>query len=95
MLLVRVGEFYEAFGIDAVMLVEHAGLNPMGTRARAGTPICNIQPTLDQLTAAGLSVAVYEEIDAGMAGAGNYAKSKGIKQRFLSQVSITYVRFKF
>jgi len=25
-----VGDFYEAFGVDAVMLVEHAGLNPMG-----------------------------------------------------------------
>ena len=29
-LLVRVGEFYEAYGVDALMLIEHCGLNPMG-----------------------------------------------------------------
>ena len=28
-LLTRVGEFYEAYGIDAILLVEHCGLNPM------------------------------------------------------------------
>lgn len=28
-ILVRVGEFYETIGIDAVLLVQHAGLNPM------------------------------------------------------------------
>ena len=28
LLLIRVGEFYEAFGLDALMLVQHAGLNP-------------------------------------------------------------------
>ena len=60
-LLFRVGEFYEAFGSDALMLVEHAGLNPMGGKCRAGCPVSNVQPTLDSLTSAGLSVAVYEE----------------------------------
>ena len=35
-LLFRVGEFYEAFGSAAIMLVEHAGLNPMGGKCRAG-----------------------------------------------------------
>jgi hypothetical protein len=44
------------------MLVEHAGLNPMGGKPRAGCPIKNIQATLDSLTSAGLSIAVYEEI---------------------------------
>ena len=29
-LLIRVGDFYEAYGLDALMLVEHANLNPMG-----------------------------------------------------------------
>lgn len=34
------GEFYEAVGIDAVLLVQHAGLNPMGSGVppRAGCP---------------------------------------------------------
>lgn len=36
----QVGEFYEAVGIDAVLLVQHAGLNPMGSGVppRAGCP---------------------------------------------------------
>ncbi|CAM9785244.1 unnamed protein product, partial [Phaeothamnion confervicola] len=70
-LLIRVGEFYETFGADAVMLVQHAGLNPMGGRARAGCPIANVQQTLDGLTAAGLTVAVFEEVadvDGGRRG---------------------------
>ena len=61
LLLIRVGDFYEAFGVDAVMLVEHAGLNPMGQKCRAGCPVPNVQPTLTDLTAAGFTVAVYEE----------------------------------
>ena len=44
-LLVRVGEFYEAIGYDAVMLVMHAGLNPMGVSGvpRAGCPIVKVR----------------------------------------------------
>eukprot|EP00815_Leptocylindrus_aporus_P011553 CAMPEP_0116050140 /NCGR_PEP_ID=MMETSP0322-20121206/203_1 /TAXON_ID=163516 /ORGANISM="Leptocylindrus danicus var. apora, Strain B651" /LENGTH=334 /DNA_ID=CAMNT_0003532633 /DNA_START=208 /DNA_END=1208 /DNA_ORIENTATION=+ len=60
-ILTKVGEFYEAFGIDAIMLVEHCGLNPMGDKARAGCPAKNIQATLDCLTNRGFGVAVYEE----------------------------------
>ena len=62
LLLIRVGEFYESFGLDALMLVEHAGLNPMGRKCRAGCPAGNLQATLDGLTSAGLTVAVYEEV---------------------------------
>lgn len=87
-LLVRVGEFYEAWGVDAIMLVEHCGLNAMGGKARAGCPIRNVQPTLDGLTNAGLSVAVYEEDDD--------TKNTGLKKsRSLSQIvspgAATYV----
>ena len=80
-LLVRMGDFYEAWGVDAVMLVEHAGLNPMGDSLRAGCPKGNIQQTLNSLTDAGLSVAVFEE--ANVVG----SRSKKIrKERYLSQV---------
>jgi hypothetical protein len=58
-----VAKFYETFGIDAIMLVQYAGLNPMGGRARAGCPVKNIQPVLNSLTSAGFTVAVYEEIN--------------------------------
>lgn len=61
MLLTRVGEFYETYGVDAVMMMQHAGLNKMGQEIRAGCPRKNVQQTLDGLTGAGLTVAVYEE----------------------------------
>jgi hypothetical protein len=40
----QVGEFYEAIGIDACILVEYAGLNPFGglrsdSVPRAGCPV--------------------------------------------------------
>ena len=70
---------------DALMLVQHAGLNPMGKRCRAGCPIANLQATLDSLTAAGLSVAVYEEFapSADVKGSGG---SKLKYTRALTQV---------
>lgn len=34
------------------MLVEYAGLNPMGNKAKAGCPYRNVQATLDGLTSA-------------------------------------------
>jgi hypothetical protein len=42
-ILTRVGEFYETYGVDAIMLVEHCGLNPMGSKAKAGCPVRNVQ----------------------------------------------------
>ena len=79
--LVRLGDFYETWGIDAVMLVQYAGLNPMGDSCRAGCPKGNIQQTLNSLTDAGLSAAVYEEVN--VAG----SRSKIVrKERYLSQI---------
>ncbi|KAG5186777.1 hypothetical protein JKP88DRAFT_308923 [Tribonema minus] len=70
-LLVRVGEFFETYGVDSVLLVQWCGLNPMGGKPKAGCPVRNIQQTLDALTQAGLSVAVYEELnDADALGDG-------------------------
>ncbi|KAF7146041.1 hypothetical protein RHSIM_Rhsim04G0171100 [Rhododendron simsii] len=60
-LLCRVGDFYEALGIDACILVEYAGLNPFGglrtdSIPRAGCPVVNLRQTLDDLTRNGYSV---------------------------------------
>lgn len=64
-LLVRVGEFYETIGIDAILLVQFAGLNPMGKDGnppRAGCPRMNLRRTVsDLVNNAGLSVVVCEE----------------------------------
>ena len=93
-MLVRVGDFYETYGIDAIMLVEHCGLNPMAGKARAGCPWRNIQATLDGLTYAGFRVAVYEEWKGDdddfreMVGtdAAEQTGSKSLKRRYLAQV---------
>lgn len=45
------GEFYETMGTDAVLLVQHAGLNPMGQGdpPRAGCPVANLRRTISDL----------------------------------------------
>lgn len=60
----QVGEFYEGCGIDAVLLVQHAGLNPMGQGGppRAGCPRVNLRQTVNDLVRVGLSVVVCEEV---------------------------------
>ena len=88
-LLTRCGDFYEAFGIDAIMLVEHCGLNAMAGKAKAGCPIRNIQPTLDGLTPLGFRVAVYEEAtdtDSSRGAAASGGSKSRIKNRFLAQI---------
>ncbi len=54
----QVGEFFETVGIDAVLLVQYAGLNPMGAGnpPRAGCPRQNLRRTVADLVHAGLSV---------------------------------------
>ncbi|KAK3258887.1 DNA mismatch repair ATPase msh1, partial [Cymbomonas tetramitiformis] len=61
--LLQVGDFFEAMGYDAVMLVQYCSLNPMGTTGvpRAGCPLQNLRRTLDDLTSSGFSVAVCQE----------------------------------
>ncbi|KAF3777179.1 DNA mismatch repair protein, partial [Nymphaea thermarum] len=66
-LLCRVGDFYEAVGFDACVLVEHAGLNPCGglrtdSVPKAGCPVVNLRQTLDDLTRSGFSVCIVEEV---------------------------------
>ena len=56
------GEFYEAVGLDAVLLVEHCGLNAMGSDRKAdyypkaGCRLEQILTVLADLTDAGFSV---------------------------------------
>eukprot|EP00977_Amphora_coffeiformis_P025658 scaffold21117_cov170-Amphora_coffeaeformis.AAC.2 len=88
-ILCRCGDFYETFGVDAIMLIEHCGLNAMAGKAKAGCPICNIQATLNGLTEQGFRVAVYEEspdTDAS-SGAGSSGGSRSrLKSRYFSQM---------
>eukprot|EP01018_Ginkgo_biloba_P019430 Gb_16554 [translate_table: standard] len=81
-LLCRVGEFYEAFGFDACILVEYAGLNPVGgtrsdTVPKAGCPVMNLRQTLDELTRNGFSACVVEEVQGP-------SQARTRKERFIS-----------
>ncbi|KAL5712066.1 DNA mismatch repair ATPase msh1 [Ranunculus cassubicifolius] len=81
-LLCRVGEFYEAIGFDACVLVEHAGLNPFGglrsdSVPRAGCPVMNLRQTLDDLTRNGYSVCIVEEVQGP-------TQARSRKDRFIS-----------
>ncbi|CAE8620921.1 unnamed protein product [Polarella glacialis] len=70
-LLVQVGDFFEAWGVDAVMMVQWCGLNPMARKPRAGFPVsaASLQQALDNLTRADLSAAVI--VQTGQAGQAN------------------------
>lgn len=85
-ILARCGDFYETYGLDAIMLVNYAGLNAMGNSVKAGCPIKNVQATLDYLTSAGLTVAVYEEHSDVNADKGPSSTKPKLKERFLSQI---------
>ncbi|XP_061338295.1 DNA mismatch repair protein MSH1, mitochondrial [Gastrolobium bilobum] len=81
-LLCRVGDFYEAIGIDACILVEYAGLNPFGglrsdSIPRAGCPVVNLRQTLDDLTHNGYSVCIVEEVKGP-------TQARTRKRRFIS-----------
>ncbi|XP_038701517.1 DNA mismatch repair protein MSH1, mitochondrial isoform X1 [Tripterygium wilfordii] len=81
-LLCRVGEFYEAIGMDACILVEYAGLNPFGglrsdSVPRAGCPVVNLRQTLDDLTRNGFSVCIVEEVQGP-------TQARSRKDRFIS-----------
>ncbi|KAJ4840276.1 DNA mismatch repair ATPase msh1 [Turnera subulata] len=88
-LLCRVGDFYEAIGIDACILVEYAGLNPFGglrsdSIPKAGCPVVclsnlmqNLRQTLDDLTRNGFSVCIVEEIQGP-------TQARSRKGRFIS-----------
>ena len=87
-IILRCGDFYEVYGVDAVMFVAYAGLNPMrGPKiVRAGCPVASIQATLDGLTNAGLSAAIYEEIEEPDAAPGPLSRRPKAKQRAFSAV---------
>uniref|UniRef100_A0A175YP34 DNA mismatch repair proteins mutS family domain-containing protein n=1 Tax=Daucus carota subsp. sativus TaxID=79200 RepID=A0A175YP34_DAUCS len=81
-LLCRVGDFYEAIGIDACVLVEYAGLNPFGglrsdSIPKAGCPVMNLRQTLDDLTRNGYSVCIVEEVQGP-------TQARARKRRFIS-----------
>ena len=45
----QIGAFYEAVGLDAILLMEYGGLNPMGREAKAGTKLPNVPELVRRL----------------------------------------------
>ena len=93
----------QALGHDAVALVEHAGLNPMGSYSgaaagrelkapRAGCPKGNLRATLRALTDAGLSVVVLEEAQPeGFAAVRSRTRKDRYIAGFATPASPTYL----
>nr|BCL66097.1 hypothetical protein [Volvox africanus] len=80
--LVRIGEFYEAVGFDALVLCQHCGLNPMAPHtgvAEAGFPRAanSLRRHLNRLIEAGFAVAMVEEVrEVRRAGSGFPSKER-------------------
>jgi len=60
---VRSGNFYTAYGIDAVLCMEYANLNPTGMGCRVGAPVKTIQTYLNALLVAGFEILLVENND--------------------------------
>eukprot|EP00271_Cylindrocystis_brebissonii_P021047 TRINITY_DN733_c0_g3_i5.p1 TRINITY_DN733_c0_g3~~TRINITY_DN733_c0_g3_i5.p1 ORF type:complete len:1701 (+),score=354.83 TRINITY_DN733_c0_g3_i5:2039-7141(+) len=69
-IVIQVGDFYEAWGYDALLLVEYGNLNPMGGLSpdrvpRAGFPLNNLRGMLSLLLEHDIAVAVLREVPGG------------------------------
>ena len=88
-ILCRMGDFYETYGIDAIMLHNYCGLKLMGdnnSELKAGTKWQNVQELLDQLVDAGLVIAIYEQLKDNNADRGPSKSKAAIIERPLSAV---------
>lgn len=59
--LVKSGNFFCTYGIDAVLCVEYANLNPMSMGCRVGAPVKTIQTYLNMLLSIGLEIILVEK----------------------------------
>ncbi|KAG2429237.1 hypothetical protein HXX76_011006 [Chlamydomonas incerta] len=80
--LVRIGDFYEAVGFDALVLCQHCGLNPMTPLsgvAKAGFPKApsTLRQQLNRLIGAGFVVAIVEEVGDLARGGGGVTRGGG------------------
>lgn len=76
---IRVGDFYEFFFLDAIVACDVCGLSPMGGHIpRSGTPVINIQATVQALINASFSVVVVEQ--------SREATTRKRKKRYVAQV---------
>ncbi|CZT99761.1 hypothetical protein PFAG_06073 [Plasmodium falciparum Santa Lucia] len=76
-ILSRVGDFYETYGLDSIFLIEFLNIKKMNNRLSCGFIKSSINKALNILTNNNLNVCIYEEINE---------KSLKMKKRYLSQI---------
>ncbi|EUD65832.1 hypothetical protein C922_03815 [Plasmodium inui San Antonio 1] len=76
-ILVRVGDFYETYGLDCIFLIEFLNIKKMNNKLSCGFIKTSINKALHILTSNNLNICVYEEMNE---------KSLKMKKRYLSQI---------
>ncbi|KMZ83966.1 hypothetical protein PVBG_01045 [Plasmodium vivax Brazil I] len=76
-ILVRVGDFYETYGLDCIFLIEFLNIKKMNNKLSCGFIKTSINKALHILTSNNLNICVYEEMNE---------KSLKMKRRYLSQI---------
>ncbi|GAB68637.1 hypothetical protein PCYB_135110 [Plasmodium cynomolgi strain B] len=76
-ILVRVGDFYETYGLDCIFLIEFLNIKKMNNKLSCGFIKTSINKALHILTNNNLNICVYEEMNE---------KSLKMKKRYLSQI---------
>ncbi|SBS89916.1 DNA mismatch repair protein, putative [Plasmodium malariae] len=76
-ILSRVGDFYETYGLDSIFLIEFLNIKKMNNKLSCGFIKSSINKALHILTNNNLNVCIYEELNE---------KSLKMKKRYLSQI---------
>ncbi|CRH04081.1 DNA mismatch repair protein, putative [Plasmodium relictum] len=76
-ILSRVGDFYETYGLDSIFLIEFLNIKKMNNKLSCGFIKSSINKALNILTNNNLNICIYEEINE---------KSLKMKKRYLSQI---------
>ena len=84
LVLCKVGDFYESYGVDSLLLTTLFSFQSMGGKLRSGFPLANLQVTIDRiLLDIDVTVAVVEEV--GDDGNMKRREVKGILRRGQSE----------
>ncbi|SCP06355.1 DNA mismatch repair protein, putative [Plasmodium ovale] len=76
-ILSRVGDFYETYGLDSIFLIEFLNIKKMNNKLSCGFIKSSINKALSILTNNNLNICIYEEMNE---------KSLKLKKRYLSQI---------
>ena len=82
LILCKVGDFYESYGIDSLLLTTLFSLQPMGSKLRSGFPLPNLQMQVDRiLDKVDVCIAVVEEVGDDETSRRKKREVKGVLKR--------------